>query len=80
MQKHYLDEIQQYLPAKDSPLAIDESLDLSGLQFLINRIPCKTGTEKRLIDMLYRVCEAYQEQSFWLKREYEKSWQEGEKL
>ena len=77
MKKCYLDEIQQYLPTKDSPLAIDESLNLSGLQFLINRIPCKTGTETQLIDMLYQVCEAYQEQCFWLKKEFEKSWQEG---
>lgn len=60
MQKHYLDEIQQYLPSKD--MEIDESLDLKGLQFLINRIPCKTRTEARLIDMLYQACEAYQEQ------------------
>ena len=77
MQKHYLNEIQKYLPSKEEPFGVDESLDLDGLQFLINRIPCKTGTEKQLLDMLYQVCGVYQEQQRLLREGFEKSWQEG---
>ena len=65
----YLDELRQYLPKKDESFCFDENIDLEGLQFLINRIPCPTKTEAGLLDLLYQVCEAYQDEHEQLRKE-----------